>query len=148
MSALRVRSASVFIAPASFTELAHLILRRRFIRDLSKYPNPATAKPFPSWTRLYKEQPALVRRYAADIERLRLALNTAGIAILQSSDLDPIASGRRFEQEIIRYIRRYRLDSGDAAILLEASWAGIDAVVSEDPDWRRASRDFDVYTWR
>ncbi len=44
-------------------------------------------------------------------------------------------------------MRRYRLDSGDAAILIEASRAGIDAVVSEDPDWRRASRDFDVHTW-
>ena len=44
-------------------------------------------------------------------------------------------------------MRRYRVDSGDAAILSEARRAGIVGLVSEDPDWQRARRDFDVYTW-
>lgn len=144
---LRFQSVAAYIAPASFIELAHLIVRRRFTHDLPKYPNPTTGRPALNWTRLYKARPALIRQCAADIERLRATIETAGTQILQSTDLAPIPSSRRFEQELIRLMRRYRLDSGDVAILIEASRAGIGAVVSEDPDWRRASRDFDVYTW-
>ena len=147
LATMAARRTLAFVAAASFLEVTHLILRTRFANDLPRYPNPASGRPFPSWTRLYKARPALVRRYAADVERLRRAIEVAGIEVLQPANLGPIASGRRFEEELIRLIRRYRLDSADAAILMEARRAGIDSVVSDDPDWRRAGRDFDVYTW-
>lgn len=95
--ALRAQSVSAFIASASLTELAHPILRRRFARDLLKDPSPPTTKPYSSWNRLYKEQPALVRHYAADIERLRRSIHAAELDILQPFELGPIASGRPFE---------------------------------------------------
>jgi predicted nucleic acid-binding protein len=100
-----------------------------------------------AWSELYKQRPALVRTYTADVESLRQTLERSGIEVLQPVDLGPIASGRRFEEELIRLMRRYRVDSADAAILSEARRAGIGGIVSEDPDWRRARRDFDVYTW-
>ena len=144
---IAAQGAIAFVASTTFAELAHLVLRLRYDEDRFVYPNPATGRPFPSWKQLYKQRPGLARSYAASIEALRLALAAADILVLQANDLGPIASGRRFEQELIRLVRRYRLDSADVAILLEARRAGITTVVSEDPDWRRVASDFDVYTW-
>lgn len=127
-----------FIAQSSFAELAHLVLRKRFTDDSAAHPDPTTGRPLPSWSRLYKQRPELTRRYADEIGAFRLALAAVEIEILQPDDLGPIGRGRRYEHELIRLVRRYRLDSTDAAVLMEAQRAGIESVVSEDPDWRRA----------
>lgn len=147
LAAIAAQRGLAVIAAATVTELVHLILRLRYAADLPTYPDPSTRRPLTSWTQVYKRHPGLVRTYSADIEALLLALATADILILQPADLGPLASGRRIEEELIRLVRRYRLDSADGAILIEARRAGIASVASEDPDWRRAARDFDVYTW-
>lgn len=69
------------------------------------------------------------------------------LVLLQPADLGDIPSGRTLDDELVRTMERYELDSNDAAILLEAQRAGITAVASSDPDFRRAQIDFDVYTW-
>lgn len=69
------------------------------------------------------------------------------LAVLQPQDLAPIPLGQRAEQLLIDAAITYRLDSNDASILIEMRQAGIDAIVTEDADLRRAARDFDVYTW-
>jgi predicted nucleic acid-binding protein len=147
LTAIRAQGSLVLIATTTWVELAHLVIRAGYQRDMATHPSPATGRPFPSWAGLYKQHPRLVRTYAADIERLRLVLVANDVEVLQPQDLGLIASGRRFEEELIRLVRRYRLDSADVAILLEARRAGITSVFSEDPDWRRAARDFEVYTW-
>lgn len=147
LAAVASQGTLAFLTASSFTELAHLVLRKRFTDDLAVYPDPATGRALPSWTRLYKQQPNLIRNYAGDIEALRLALEAVDIEILQPDDLDPIERGRRYERELIRLVRRYQLDTADVAILIEARRAGVESVVSEDPDWRRAARDFELYTW-
>jgi len=125
LNEVRTQSVAALVATASLAELAHLIVRRCYTRDLPHDPTPVTGKPFPNWTGLDKAQPVLARRYAADIKRLQMALAVAGVRGLQSAVFDPIPSGRRDEEELIRLMRRHRLDSGDAAILIGASRAGM-----------------------
>jgi predicted nucleic acid-binding protein len=125
-----------------------VIIRARIANDLRIYPSAASGRPLPSWSQLDKQRPGLIRRYAAEVEPTRLARAADNLLVLQPTDLDPIASGRHLEEALIGLVRRYRLDSADAAILLEARRAGIDSIASEDPEWQRAARDFDVYTWR
>lgn len=69
------------------------------------------------------------------------------LALLQPSDLGPIPSGRPLDEELVWTMERCELDSNDAAILIEARRAGVAAIATADPDLRRVSLDFDVYTW-
>jgi predicted nucleic acid-binding protein len=66
---------------------------------------------------------------------------------LQPSDLGPILSGRSHEEEMIRVMGHYSLDTGDAAILLEAQRAGVMNLATADIDLHRAQSDFDIYSW-
>jgi predicted nucleic acid-binding protein len=99
------------------------------------------------WQHLFKANSALVKQIAVDLDQMRLLMRMGNLILLQPDDLGPIPSGRTLDDELVRTMERYELDSNDAAILLEARRAGIAAVASSDADFQRAQLDFDVYTW-
>lgn len=74
-------------------------------------------------------------------------LDLLDVTVLQPVDLAPLVYGRRLEHALLDFVVRFQQDTSDAAILLEMQRAGLDSIVSEDPDLRRAALDFDVYTW-
>ena len=51
------------------------------------------------------------------------------------------------DDELVRTMARYELDSNDAAILIEAACASVFNIATADPDLHRAQLDFDVYAW-
>lgn len=147
LAATAAQNGLAFVAPTTVVELAHLVIEAGFSANLPNHPDVSTGRPYSNWKQLYKRRSGLIRTYVRDIENLRQSLEANDIFVLQPDDLSPLADGRRFEDELIRLVRRYELDSSDAAILLEAHRAGIDSVATQDVDMQRARRDFDVYTW-
>lgn len=99
------------------------------------------------WDQLYKMDATIAQRLGGDLVALCRQLTRAGLLFLQPDDLAPIPSGSGLEQEILRLMTRYGVDSNDAAILEEAQRAGVLAVASLDRDIQRAQADFDVFTW-
>ena len=91
--------------------------------------------------------PDLLDTFSPELERLRHLLTLSGLTVLQPQDLAPLSGGQRFEQELLRLVNRYRLDTADAAILLDAQRAGITSIATLDADLRRAQLDSDVYSW-
>jgi hypothetical protein len=81
------------------------------------------------------------------LEQLRQRLASHNVVIAGPDRLGPIPSGLAYDQELVRLVGRYGLDTSGAAILLEAQRLGISALVTLDPDMQRAQADFDVYTW-
>ena len=69
------------------------------------------------------------------------------LLFLQPDDIGPIPSGRALDDELVRTMERYELDSSDAAILIEAARAGVFSIATADPGLHRAQLDFDVYAW-
>ncbi len=55
------------------------------------------------------------------------------LLMLQPDDLGAIPSGRTLEDEWVRTMERYELDSSDAAILIEAQRAGVSSIATSDP---------------
>ena len=96
---------------------------------------------------MFKAKPQLLVGYARSFGRFDLNFARMGLIVIQPDELAPLKPGERLEEQLIQYVARYRLETFDAAILLEARRAGLDAIVTEDPDLRRAATDFDVYTW-
>ncbi|MDQ3466814.1 MAG: hypothetical protein M3411_01080 [Chloroflexota bacterium] len=139
------------VTSTSLNEVFHYVLKTSYRlalpnhRDdlLARYPNVRRH----SWEHLFKARSDLVAQVAADLDRVRRLMVTANLLVLEPGDLGPIPSGRTLDDELVRTMARFALDSNDAAILIEARRAGISAVASSDPDLRRAQLDFDVYTW-
>lgn len=100
-----------------------------------------------SWRHLIKAQSRLLRSYAADMDRLCQLMIASGVVLLQPGDITPWMDPHTMEQELVRYIKKYRLDTTDAAILIEARGAGINSIVTMDGDLKRARSDFHIYTW-
>lgn len=96
---------------------------------------------------LFKARSDLIKRFAIDLDRIRRAMVLSSIHVLQPDELGDIPSGRSLDDELVRTMERYELDSNDAAILVEAARAGATCIASSDPDLARARLDFDVYTW-
>ena len=96
---------------------------------------------------MYKRDDSILHDHAPSLERMRLRLANYNVVVVAPEDLGPIPSGRLFDEERVRLIGRYGLDTNDALILMEASRLGISAIVTLDRDMRRALPDFDVYTW-
>jgi predicted nucleic acid-binding protein len=69
------------------------------------------------------------------------------LVVLRPSDLEATANDQPFDVALLDHIRRYQLDTNDAAMLLEARRAGIMSIATLDSDIRRAAVDFDVYIW-
>ena len=139
------------ITSTSAAEIFHFILKLAYRRALVDYrPDIAVRYPGlrrPSWDHLFKARSDLVKRFAGVLDDARRSILAAGIVFLQPDDLGPIPSGRPLENELVRTMERYELDSNDAAILVEARRAGVAAVATADRDLHRARLDFDVYTW-
>lgn len=137
--------ATGLVPPTVFREFLHLAIRSSFLIEV--HDRPDLTGRGRDWAALYKERPELLARHAPYLEGLPSALASMNLAVLQPQDLAPIPLGQRAEQLLIDAAITYRLDSNDASILIEMRQAGIDAIVTEDADLRRAARDFDVYTW-
>ncbi len=140
------------VPPTAFGEVVHFALKMHF-RDLLPAHRSELMERRPGtrgfdWLDLYKLRPDLINQLRPELERLPPLLRANGLAVLQPLDLDPLPLGRLWEEELMRLIVRYQLDTSDAAILLEAQRAGVSAIATLDADLRRAARDFDVYSWR
>ncbi|MBA2276159.1 MAG: PIN domain-containing protein [Chloroflexia bacterium] len=132
-------------------ELFHVAIRELFRAEVANH-HAALAEAFPTrrrfdWLDLFKVMPGLLDTFSPELERLRHVLALTGLKMLQPHDLAPLPSGHRFERELLRMVSHYRLDTNDAAILLDAQRAGVMSIATLDADLRRAQLDFDVYTW-
>lgn len=100
------------------------------------------------WDDLYKVRPDLIPQFRLALTGLWPFLAHYNLAVLQPTDLGPLAPGQLLEDALLDAVIRYQLDTNDAAILLETHRAGIAGIATLDADLRHAARDFDVYTWR
>lgn len=143
-----------FVTSISFNEFFHYLVRERFAATIADHL-PVLAARFPSirsprayrWQHLLKARSELLRTFVDDVDEIRLRMIASGLTFLQPTDLGPIPSGRSLDEEMLDLMARYELDTGDAAILLEARRAGVTSIVTADADLHRAQADFDVYTW-
>jgi predicted nucleic acid-binding protein len=139
------------ITPTSLNEIFHVVVKTGYRAELpnfradlvSRYPDVKRH----GWEHLFKTRPNLMKRFAADLDRIRQFMAASNLLFLQPDDLGEIPSGRSLEEEIIQTMGQFELDSSDTAILVEARRAGITTIATADPDLRRAHADFDVYTW-
>jgi predicted nucleic acid-binding protein len=148
---LIANSAVGIVTPMVFNEIIHVALKIRYQGELSAYRTNLVARYGTrgryTWLDLYKLDPTIIQRYAVGLEQLRQLLVANNLLVIGHDDLGAIPSGFPYDQELVRLVGRYGLDSSDAAILLEAQRAGIPNLVTLDRDMQRASVDFDVYTW-
>lgn len=132
-------------------EVFHIALVEGFRRAVPHH-QAALKRAYPmrrrfDWNDLYKLRSDVLDVILPDLEQLQQSLRKNHLAILQPDDLTPLPARRRWEDELLRLIGRYRLDTNDAAMLLDAQRAGITSIATLDGDLRRAQLDFDVYTW-
>jgi predicted nucleic acid-binding protein len=132
-------------------EVFHFVVKSRYRAELPNYQADLLAS-YPNvrrhgWEHLYKARSDLLRQFAPGLHRVRRLMTGNRLLVLQPSDLGGIPSGRSLDEELVRAMARYELDSNDAAILIEAQRAGVTSVATADPDLHRARLDFDVYTW-
>lgn len=143
--------ATGLVTPTALTEVFHFVLKTGFHAALPSYREDLVDR-YPKvrhheWYHLFKARSDLVTLIEADLDRVRRSMLGNRLLVLQPADLGDIPSGRPLDDELARTMARYRFDSNDAAILVEARRAGIAAVASSDADFRRAQLDFEVYTW-
>jgi predicted nucleic acid-binding protein len=139
------------ITPTGLNEILHVVIKTGYRSELRNYQADLLAR-YPNvrrhgWEHLFKARPDLIRQFAAALHRLRHLMAVNNLLVLQPDDLGPIPSGRTLDDELVRTMERYELDSSDAAILIEATRAGVFTIATSDTDLRRAQLDFDVYTW-
>lgn len=149
--ALAASNAVGVVTFTAFSEAIHFAIRRRYTAEIASHRVQLAAS-YPNqrrydWQDLYKIDSDILHGFGEWLERWRRTLTTHNLLFLQPGDLAPLPFGRSIEQELIRLVVRYGLDTNDAAILLEAQRAGVFSVASLDTDLRRAQADFDVYTW-
>lgn len=136
--------------PTSFTELAHIVVRARYLDELPARRALAQMqqiRPPSGWIELYKQDPSILGFLLPDFQRLRRLLTANRFLVLDPDDLGPSPIGRRFDDELVHTMTAYALDSSDAAILVEARRAGVADVATLDADLRRAAADFTIHTW-
>jgi predicted nucleic acid-binding protein len=139
------------VTPTAFIEVIHVAIRAKYAREVATH-RPALTTVYGSrrrysWLDLYKIDPSILQAYAPVLEQLRLRMASHNIVVVGPDRLGPIPSGLAYDQEVVRLVGRYGLDTSDVAILMEAQRIGVAALVTLDPDMRRARADFDVYTW-
>ena len=143
--ACRTQGVTGFVPSIVLLEFIHVAIKAKYTADLTTYASTIGGKKY--WELLYKARPDLLHGYRPGLRRLLRLMRLANLVVIQPSDLAPLPDDRRLEAELIDSVDRYLLDTRDAAILLEMRRAGLDAIVTEDPDLRRAATDFDIYTW-
>lgn len=139
------------VTSVSFSEIFHFVIRAKFKSEIPNHFDDLIAR-YPSrsrfdWIHLYKARSDLLKSFEPHFRQLHVFLAAGGLLFLQPDDLFSIPSGKSADEEMLDIIIRYELDTSDAAILLEASRAGIRSIVTSDGDLLRAHLDFDVYTW-
>lgn len=132
-------------------ELLHFAIRARYQSALLEL-REALAKARPrqrrfGWIDLYKARPDILQTITDELEDLQRLLMLKGLVYVQPRDVLPLPDNQLLEYALLDHIRRYQLDTNDAAMLLEARRAGIMSIATLDSDIRRAAVDFDVYTW-
>ena len=65
-----------------------------------------------------------------------------GLVFLQPNDFGPWTSQRTFEEELVQFVRKYRLDTTDASILIDAQRIGVGSILTMDSDFQHARSDF------
>ena len=144
-----------YVTPQSIVELFHLYVRYWYEQELAanrpKYDRLLQSK-FGRrrrfyWSDLYKIRESFMPQVSKDLEQLRLILLASGLFILEPRDLGWDSLESRFEENMIHYMDRFKIDTADATILMESERAGIDSIVTLDKDYRRATKDFQVLTW-
>ena len=139
------------VTPTAFNEVIHAAIRIKYQHEVASHRPALIAAYGPrrrySWLDLYKIDPSILPRYATVLDQLRRRLASQNVAVAGPDRLGPIPSGLAYDQEIVRLVGRYGVDTSDAAILLETQRLGISALVTLDPDMQQAQVDFDVYTW-
>ncbi len=138
------------VTPTVFTEFIHAAIKARYKyerRRLGATALQTYGRPINDWLALYKLDPTILQTYLPVMMQFRLWLTLNGLLILGPEDLTPLDSGRTHGEELVRLVGRYGLDSGDAAILLEARRVNVTDIVTLDADLRRAQSDFTIYTW-
>lgn len=143
--------ATGLVTSTSLNEVFHFVLKSRYRAELPNYRPDLLAR-YPnvrrhSWEHVFKARSDLIQQFAPGLDQVRRLMLGNRLLVLQPSDLGDIPSDRTLDDELIRTMARYALDSNDAAILIEARRAGISAIASSDPDLRRARLDVGVYTW-
>ena len=143
--ALRAQAANGVVPSTVLMEFMHVAIKAKYTADLVTYASLIGGKKY--WELLYKARPDLLRGYRPGLRRLLRLMRLAELVVLQPGDLAPLPLDHRLETDLIDAVDRYFLDTRDAAILIELQRAGVHAIVTEDPDLRRAATDFDIYTW-
>lgn len=136
--------------PTVFAEFVHVAVKTHYNQQRLRLGSSATAvygRRVASWLDLYKLDPTILRAFRPELEQLQQLLTASGLLFLGPEDLGPIASGRSHDEELVRFVGTYGLDSNDAAILLEARRSGVTDIVTLDADLRRAEADFTIHTW-
>jgi predicted nucleic acid-binding protein len=148
---IRNEGAVGLVTSTGLNEVFHFVLKTAYQSELRRArSDPAVRRSDlgrHGWLGLFKAQSRLVRQIALDLDTIRALVDDNGIVFLQPDDPDPIPSGRLLDDEVVRTMERYELDSGDAAILVESRRAGINAIATADADLHRAQLDFDGSTW-
>lgn len=136
--------------PTAYSEFIHTMIRFRYERELRERRDEISTRygtRISSWTALYKRDGSILRHHVLELERMRAALAANRINVVSPNELAPLAVDQQFDQELIRMIGRYGLDTSDCLILMEAARLGVRSVVTMDRDLLRAQSDFDIYTW-
>jgi predicted nucleic-acid-binding protein len=139
------------VTPTVFVELVHVLIKGRYTHEiyvtsklemLHRY-----GREFRKWELLHKADQSILQSFRSQLITLKTLLTVNGLMLLEPDLLDPIPSGRPFDEEIIETAARYGIDSSDARILMEAQCCGLSETATFDKDMQRAALDFNVYTW-
>jgi predicted nucleic acid-binding protein len=139
------------VTPTAFVEFVHVAIKGRYNHEINitsklqmvkKY-----GKAFNYWEHLYKRDSAVLQAFKPQLNTLKSLLVANGLMFLEPELLDPIVSGRKFDDEIIELVTKYGLGSSDTRILMETQCCGILDIATFDKDMQRASADFNIYTW-
>lgn len=148
---IRIEGAVGLVTSTGLNEVFHFVLKTAYQSELRRVRSDPAVRRSGSerhgWLGLFKVRSGLVRQIALDLDAIRVLMDDNGLVFLQPDELGPIPSGRALDDELVRTMERYELDSSDAAILIEAARAGINAIATADRDLHRARLDFAVYTW-
>ncbi|MGH2533201.1 MAG: hypothetical protein ACRDJW_12955 [Thermomicrobiales bacterium] len=150
-SLLRTQGAIGVLPAVACREFFHLAFRGLFRLALPDYrlalmAARPTKRRF-NWEVLYKLRPDLIDQFLPTLEGLLPLLEINRLTVMQPWEVAASSMGLRYEHDLLRLVGRFRVNTNDAAILMQARQAGITSIATLDADLRRAAGDFDVYTW-
>jgi predicted nucleic acid-binding protein len=135
------------VTPTVYKEFLHFLVATTFKRE--RVANRASLGErygrVPDWRELYKLDPTILRRSYSEFETIRRGLIASRCAVVAPDEIPSSPSVLGYDEELIANICRYRLDSSDASILLEATRLGIPDIVTLDKDLLRAGRFHDLH---